>query len=63
MTESAATRHLLAAEKALQRARRSMELAEQKSPEIDLGVAWRGYEELSLGLQAERMQQEDRDDA
>lgn len=59
---SAVVRHLLAAERALARARRSMDLAEQRS-ELDLSEAWRAMDTISLVVQAERFQAEDADDA
>lgn len=59
---SATTRSLLAAERALTKVKEHMGRAEQ-SGDVDLSTGWRGYDELSLCLQAERFQSEDRDEA
>lgn len=57
-TETATVRHLLAAERALVRARRSMRLADQCSDGPDLAEATRALEKVSLILQAERLERE-----
>lgn len=59
---SATTRHLLAAERALERVRRSMALAEHRSGELDLSAAWDAMGTLSLVIQAERFEAEDSDE-
>lgn len=57
------TRHLVAAERALERVQASMRLAQGQPGGPDLSEGWRGLEQLSLVLQAERFDAEDRDEA
>lgn len=56
------TRHLLAAERALERVRQCMALAEGRPGCPDLSEAWDAQEQVSLVLQAERFLSEDRDE-
>lgn len=60
---SAITRHLLAAERALEQVRRSMALAEARPNGPDLSAAWDAQETVSLVLQGERFQAEDDDES
>lgn len=59
---SAVTRHLLAAERALTKARGSMTLAERRPNGPDLTDAWIKLRQVSLAVQAERFAAESRDE-
>lgn len=57
--DSATVRHLLAAERALEQARKSMRLAERRPDGPDLDKAWDAMETLSLIVQAERLERDE----